>query len=92
MSDRAAAQRQHLGLAGSEQLQGDFLLDLAERRLAVLGEYALDRLAEPLLDRDVDVNVGGAERLRGAPGGGRLAGAHEPDADDLSVSGRARLG
>ena len=79
--DRATAQRDHRG-AGSEQLERHPLLDIAETRLAVLGEHRRDRLAEPLLDHRVDVDRLDVERVGGAARGGRLAGAHEADADE----------
>ena len=61
---------------------------LAERRLPVLGEDLLDRLAEPLLDHAVDVHGGPAQRPRDAVRGGRLAGPHEADADDAAGVGQ----
>ena len=92
VTDRAATEREHTRLPRIEELQGDLLLDGAERRLAVLGEHALDRLAEPLLDHGVDVDGDRAELVRGAAGCGRLAGAHESDADDPAPAGAAPLG
>jgi hypothetical protein len=86
VTDRATAERDHAHLRRVQKLQGDVLLGAAERRLAVLGEHALDRLAEPLLDHAVDVDRDRTELVRGASGGGRLARAHESDADDLAVS------
>ena len=63
----------------AEQLERDALLGRPERGLSVRGEHLGDRLAEPLVDHLVDVDRDRAERLRRGPGGGRLAGAHEPD-------------
>ena len=75
-------------IAAVQQLECDLLLPAAERGLAVLGEDALDRLAGAGFDHLVDIERVGREGLGGAGGGGRLAGAHEPNADDVAV-GRA---
>ena len=92
VANRATAQRQHLRACRCEELERHLLLHRAEFRLAVLGEHPVDRLAEPILDHAVDVDGGRAERPRGALGRGRLAGAHEPDADDFPLSGRVCFG
>ena len=80
VGDRATAQGEDARFGLAQQLECDPLLGLPECGFAVLGEHALDRLAQPLLHDRVDVDRLRAERLRQAAGSGRLAGAHEADA------------
>ena len=89
---RPAAEGQHAGLWPVQQRERHLLLGGAEGGLAVLGEHALDRLAQPLLDHAVDVRMRGAEELGQAAGGRRLARAHEADAHERALRGRSPAG
>ena len=60
-------------------------LDLAEALLPALLEQLGDRLAGALLDRVVEVEERAVEPRRQLAAERRLAGAHEPDQDDVPV-------
>ena len=87
--DGATAERDHGAVGLVEQLERRALLDLAERRLAVLAEVVGDRHADLLLDPLVGVDHPLAQDVGDHPGAGRLAGPHEADEDDRR---RRRLG
>jgi shikimate kinase len=76
-------------LLGVEQLGRDPLLLGPEDRLAVLGEHALDRLSEPLLEHRVDVDRLQPQQLGRAPGRRALARPHEADEGQRPAVGRA---
>ncbi len=71
-----------------QKLQREPFLGRPEGRLSVLGEDALDRLAQLLLDHLIDVDRLDAEPSGDAQGRRRLAGAHEADAHDGAISGQ----
>ncbi len=77
----AAAEGQD-GLGTVDQVRDDLPLELAERRLAVLGEDLPDRAAGSLLDHVVAVGEREPEALGEQVADGGLPGAHEADQDD----------
>ena len=84
---RAAAERDHAGLGVRERDPRPRAPRSGGTPPPALVEQLGDRLARALLDRRVEVEERAAEARRELAAERRLAGAHEPDQDDVPVEG-----
>jgi hypothetical protein len=87
---RAAAEGEHRVLA-VQQVRDDRVLQLAEGRLAVVGEDPRDRPARRALDDVVAVGERDAELRREQAADRGLARAHEADDDDHGAASSAAM-